>query len=44
MKLNRKFKLSKVKFSNFETASPIIAAPLTPIRLFLINFKIEYDD
>jgi hypothetical protein len=43
MKLNLKFKSSKVKFINFETHSPILAAPLAPIRLFLINFKIEYD-
>ena len=39
--LKSKFKV--VKFSNFETPSPNYPAPLAPISLVLINFKIQYD-
>jgi hypothetical protein len=37
-----KFRFKLVKFSNFETPSPIIAAPSAPIELPLIYFKIQY--
>jgi hypothetical protein len=37
-----KFRSKLVKISNFETPSPIFAAPSEPIELTLINFKIYY--
>ncbi len=37
-----KFRFKLVKFSNFETFSPIFATPSSPIELTLINFKIQY--
>ncbi len=38
-----KLRFKVVKFSNFEIPSPNFPAPLSPILLLLINFKIQCD-